>query len=114
MKLRSIKKDLFFVPVFKGNQDLPKGEQVRVVYKDRPPASRVRVLVSRINNGTAVEDEHEFVSEFVETIENFEIDGEAVDTFEKLIGCKTYGVVPLMAEIGSDLIKIDGFEEGEE
>jgi len=114
MELKSIKRELEYIPEFNGNRDLPESKQLKVLYKDRPTAADIRILVSKAGNGHNIEDEHIFCSLFVDKIVNLKIDGENIDTFSKLIEVKNYGVVALAAEIGADLIKIDGFEEGEE
>lgn len=110
MDLKSMERDNFFIPEFNQNKKLSETDQIKVVYKERPSASEIRAVIV---DGT-LDAEHGFCKKYVKEIQNFSIKGDPLDTFEKLLECKISGVLILMREIASDLMKVDTFEEGED
>ncbi|MCK5344839.1 MAG: hypothetical protein KAR20_15615 [Candidatus Heimdallarchaeota archaeon] len=118
MKIRSIEIKNFFIPeTFMGNDKAPAKEKLKIIYKRRPTAGEIGTYTtSYFKDDVFYRDRHDnkAVLEYVEKIENLELDDKSIETAEGLVNAEVSALSVLITLIANDLLIPNDFEMGED
>lgn len=117
MKLKSITRSMVFIPEFNGNKKEKPEKQFKVNLKSYPSGAQIGTYkIFRFKDGATeiVYANPEIMINHVESLDNFGIGEDIIDTPVKLCDYQDPRLYPLIVEIRTHLLKeSEDIEEGE-